>query len=123
MLAIKLTLSNLNHVVRKIKGKNGDVECLVIPIKNNRLFKSEKGNVYLDLIAFETESDYGSHIIKQSLSKEERENMTDDQKKSMPILGNIKTLSNEPDPKVDDDLLPESDIQGRDVKNDDDLPF
>lgn len=89
----KINLLQL-HVIRKmINGQAGLVECLVIPIEKNKLFIGEKG-VYLDLIAFEIEKpkedSKDTHLVKQSFSKEVRERMTDEQLKSMPILGNLQ---------------------------------
>lgn len=73
-------------------GKNKDVDCILIPIEQNHLFKSEKGAVYLDLQGFELknpkENQKDTHLVKQSLPKEVFEKMSDDDKKNMPILGN-----------------------------------
>lgn len=88
---IKLNLQNLVCAVRFEKGTvSGPVECLIIPIEKNHLFKSEKG-IYLDLVAFELKDkkDNQTHLVKQSLPKEIFEKMTDEQKKATPILGNI----------------------------------
>lgn len=118
-LGIKITLTSLNHVIKTMKGKSGnETRCLIIPIKNNNLFESDKGNIYLDLIAFplKNSNEYGdTHLLKQSLSKEIRESLTDEEKNKLPIFGNVKELniSKEPEPKVDNNL--DSDI--------DDLPF
>ena len=75
-----------------MKGQTGDVECLVIPIEKNKLYKSDKG-VYLDLIAFEIErpkeGSKDTHIVKQSFSKDVREKMTEDELKALPIIGNL----------------------------------
>lgn len=88
----KLNLAALHHVVQKQKGKTGTFECLVIPIEKNNLFKSDKtGAVYLDLIAFglKEPKDYQTHLVKQSLPKEVREAMSDEEKKAQPIIGNL----------------------------------
>jgi len=91
----KINLLNL-HAIRKIMpGQLGPVECLVIPIEKNSLFIGKTG-VYLDLIAFEVDpskrnaENKDTHLIKQSFSKEVREKMTEDQLKSLPILGNLQ---------------------------------
>ncbi len=48
--------------------------------------KNGKEAVYAELVLFETPtSDYGDYIVKQGVTKEERQ-----QKKDMPILGNGK---------------------------------
>ena len=54
-------------------------------IDKDRLFKGTKGT-YLDLILIPTpNSEYGDYAIKQSISKEERENGVE-----MPFMGNAK---------------------------------
>jgi hypothetical protein len=79
-----------------MKAKSGMMDCLVIPIELNNLFKGDKG-VYLDLIAFELankkENSKDTHLVKQSLNKEKRESMTEDDLKNMPILGNHSVWS------------------------------
>ena len=52
MLNIKLNLSNLISVVRFEDGKTGPVECVIIPIEANHLFRGNSG-IYLDMTAFE----------------------------------------------------------------------
>jgi hypothetical protein len=89
----KINLLNLFGVVKMIKGQAGEVECLVIPIEKNKLFKGTKG-IYLDLIAFEInepkEGSKDTHLVKQSFSKEEREKMTEEQLKALPLLGSLQ---------------------------------
>lgn len=92
-LNIKLNLSNLKGVVRFEDAETGPVECLIIPIEANYLFKGKSG-IYLDLTAFELKEikDNQTHLIKQSLPKEVYQKQTDEEKKSMPILGNVSTF-------------------------------
>ncbi|MCE5329989.1 hypothetical protein LLG07_06635, partial [bacterium] len=67
----KLNLLNLRAVVKMMTGQTGLVECLVIPIEKNRLFKGDKG-IYLDIVGFEIdpakrkEGNKDTHILKQS---------------------------------------------------------
>ena len=93
MITIKLNLTAFRHSLTKMKSGDDTVECLVIPIEMNKLFKGEKG-LYLDMIAFEIknkkEGIKDTHLIKQSLSKEDRESMTEDEQKSMPVIGNLR---------------------------------
>jgi hypothetical protein len=88
----KINLLMLKGAVKKMKAQSGEIECLVIPIVQNNLFKGEKG-IYLDLIAFEIKREKGdskdTHLIKQSLPKDIREKMTQEELNAMPILGNI----------------------------------
>lgn len=114
---IKLNVAGLKHVVRKEKRKDGsEVECLIIPIDQNHLYRGDKG-LYLDLTAIESktppkEGFKDTHFVKQSLSKEVYEKMTDDERKATPIMGNMSPwggTSNEAPVVNADDL--------------DDLPF
>lgn len=92
MVIGKINLLNLYSQKKMMKGKIGDVECLIIPIEKNKLFVGEKG-VYLDFIGFEIKEkktdSKDTHLVKQSFSKEEREKMTEEQLRSVPILGNL----------------------------------
>ena len=103
------------------------IECIVIPIAKNNLFKSDKGNVYLDLVAFEqknpqTDKDGAitqTHLVKQSLPKEIREKQTKEEKMAQPIIGSLcilggKFSQTEHQAVVDKDLGEPSE---------DDLPF
>ena len=92
-ISAKINLRQLKNVVRSITGKNGNpVECLIIPIKENNLFFGEKG-IYLDLQAFELKDrkpdQKDTHIVKQSFPKEVFDKMSEQEKKDMPILGNM----------------------------------
>ena len=91
----KLNLLQLHAVVKLITGQTGPVECLVIPIIKNRLFKGDKG-IYLDVVGFEIDpakrnaNSKDTHILKQSFSKEIREAMSEDELRGLPILGNLQ---------------------------------
>ena len=91
-LNIKLNLQNLHAVCRFEKGALGMVECLIIPLEKNHLFKGEKG-IYLDLSGFELKDkkDNRTHLVKQSFPKEVFKAMTDEQKRAVPILGDVST--------------------------------
>lgn len=106
----KINLAQLKGQVKSMQGKSGMVECFVIPIALNNLFKGEKG-IYLDLIAFEIENKKGdskdTYLVKQSLSKEVREKMTKEELNAMPIIGNFRVWGEgfteaEPQTNVDD---------------------
>jgi hypothetical protein len=91
-LNIKLNLQNLICACRYEKGAAGPVECLIIPLEKNYLFKGEKG-VYLDLTAFELKEkkENKTHLIKQTIPKEIFKAMTEEQKRNTPILGDVST--------------------------------
>ena len=92
-LNIKLNLSNLISIVRFEDGETGPVECVIIPIEVNHLFKGNSG-IYLDMTAFELKEkkDNQTHLIKQSLPKEVYQKQTDEEKRAMPILGNVSSF-------------------------------
>lgn len=95
MITGKLNLSKLEHVVREFPMKDGSrQECIVIPIKKNSLYKSEKGNVFLDIYASEIPEEKrkiitvkskdgtkeweryeSTHIANQSLPEDVREKL------------------------------------------------
>lgn len=92
-ITAKINLMNLKAAIRTMNGQSGLMECLVIPIASNKLFKGESG-IYLDLVGFEItkpiEGSKDTHILKQSLSKEQRDFMTEAEIRAMPILGNLR---------------------------------
>ena len=95
MIKLKLNLTKLTHVVMKKKGKNGEVEGIFIPIKQNHLFKSEKtGSVYFDLVAFPIKkpTDDQTHLVKQSFNKEQRAEIGEEKLKELPILGGLNNM-------------------------------
>ena len=114
----KLNLMQLKAAIRRMDGKNGPIDCIVIPIEANHLFRGEQG-VYLDLIAFESktknEKIKDTHLVKQSLPKEVLEAMSDEEKKSQPIIGNLRVWGEY------QKSAPQSDMTVGDEK--DDLPF
>ena len=90
-ISTKLNLAALHHTRMEMKGQNGMVDVLIIPIEKNNLYKGEKG-LYLNLTHIEVKNKVGdskdTHLVKQDLQKEVYEKMTEEQKKAMPILGN-----------------------------------
>lgn len=108
-LNIKLNLQNLNCVCRFEKGKSGPVECLIIPLAANHLFKGTKG-VYLDLTAFELKEkkENKTHLVKQQFPKDVFKAMTDEQKRATPILGDVSVWEHtEAEPVSDLTPMPE----------------
>jgi hypothetical protein len=122
MITGKLNLAKLVHVVQLKKNKEGkEIECLVIPIEANHLFKGKDGNVYLDMVAFDlkkvNETTGDTHLVKQSLPKDVRESMTEEQKNNTPIIGNLKVGGSA------QSETPNNAAPGVTLKEDDDLPF
>ena len=116
----KINLLNLHGVVQMIKGKSGMVECLVVPIEKNSLFKGEKG-IYLDLIAFEIDpakrnaESKDTHLVKQSFSKDVRDLMSEEDLQKLPILGNLQVWGERTEQEPVSSPQP--------IPPDDDLPF
>lgn len=115
----KINLAMLEHVIQMKKGKTGEVECLVIPIKINNLYRSDKGNVFLDLICFDSPKPEfkQTHAIKQSLSKEVRDKMSEEEQKNMPFLGSLDTNFG------GGGAEPKDANKGITMQNEDDVPF
>lgn len=91
---IKIDLTAFTGVgTINLSRKNGQLKrCLVIPIEENHLYEGEKG-IYADFIAWEMreKKENGStHLIKQSLPKEIRDNLTDLEKRALPIFGDLR---------------------------------
>lgn len=79
-----------------LTGKSGQAKrCLVIPIEGNSVFEGEKGT-YIDLVCFETpNSEYGSHMVTLSKTKEEQEHEKQTGERiRKPIVGNLKPFGN-----------------------------
>jgi hypothetical protein len=89
-ISIKLDLQKITGAIIAPHGAKG-AECLIIPIEFAGLYKGAKG-IYLDLTAIpltQARADSkDTHIVKQSFSKEKYLAMSEEQKKTVPIIGN-----------------------------------
>ena len=95
-ISTTINLAATKHAIKKMKNKAGEqIDCIVIPIKDNNLFHSEKGGVYLNLIGFPVKEvkQNQTHIVKESFKKETLEAMTEEQRNNLPIFGNHSVLS------------------------------
>ena len=92
---IRVNLQNLqNAFLRKFAGKTATKTCICLPIEDNpALFLGEKG-CYLNLTAYAQENpQYGnSHFVRGDIPRELYEQMTEEQRKSFAILGNMKPI-------------------------------
>lgn len=90
---IKLNLSKLSSFVAAIKGKTTTKKCLCIPLDSNGIYVGEKG-IYLELTAVElhTQNFGQSHFIRVSLPKEAYQQLSEDEKKNIAIVGNMKVM-------------------------------
>ncbi|MCQ2319297.1 MAG: hypothetical protein MJZ90_10335 [Bacteroidales bacterium] len=78
--------------VKLIQGKTVEKKCICIPVEN--LYLGKNGAVYLDLsmVQLKKEGKYGdTHIVKEMLSSDEYNAMSDEERNSIPIIGNAKS--------------------------------
>jgi hypothetical protein len=89
---IKINIKALNRAfVYPIQGKTEKVECVCIP--TSEFYHGKNGELYLTLSVHErqTPGTYGdTHFIKQQLEKESYNRLTEEQRKEIPIIGNMK---------------------------------
>ena len=95
--------------IKEIEGKNGARTCVVIPIDNEKgmcvdayeKFDHRIGarvwvqlrSARLNLQALECrDARFGSHYVKPSFSKEFYQNIAEEDKKNIPIVGNMKEM-------------------------------
>lgn len=91
-------LKFLNACIVTVKGNTSTKRGVFIPLDDNNVFVSADENMkprgaYIDFIAFENlqPGKYGdTHSLRQSLAKEVRERMTDEELKAVPYIGNMK---------------------------------
>ena len=89
-----------NSCVISVKGKTGEKKGVFVPIEDNGLFVTTDENnktkgAYFNFAAFENKrvGKYGdTHMIKQSIGKDARSKMSDEEKRAIPILGNMKPM-------------------------------
>jgi len=90
-ISIKLDLQKIPGAAILPLGKD-NTECICIPIEFANLYKGTKG-IYLDLTAIpltQPKADSkDTHLVKQSFGKDKFAAMTEEQKKAIPILGNM----------------------------------
>lgn len=95
---MKVNLTQLTGAfLKELTGRTATKRCIIIPVDDNpSMYVGEKG-VYLNIAAFANENpQYGdTHMLKPNLPKEVREQMTDEQRRQQPILGNMRPLRQE----------------------------
>ena len=80
--------------LRNLKGKTATKKCIIIPVEEHQgLYVGEKG-CYLNLTAIEMREpkDRDTHCIKPNLPKDEREAMTEEEQRALPILGGLHAI-------------------------------
>ncbi len=92
--SIKLDLLKLKGAsVIELKGRTATKKCVVIPIEDSNLYLGEKG-VYLDIRATELQNPQydDTYCLKQKLSKEAYNLLTEDEQKQIPIIGGMRPI-------------------------------
>jgi hypothetical protein len=79
--------------VTNIQGVTATKRCICIPIDESGLVLGQKG-VYLNSIAIEMQDPKytDTHCIKLDLPKEQREAMTEEQQRALPIIGGLHAI-------------------------------
>lgn len=116
-----------NSCVISVKGKTGEKKGVFVPIEDNGLFVTTDENnkakgAYFNFAVFENKQvgKYGdTHMIKQSIDKDARSKMSDEEKRAMPIFGNMKPMEfNNSSQTVESPVAPVAHEE-----EDDSLPF
>ena len=89
-----------NACVISVNGNTGQKKGVFIPIEDNNIFVSTDDSnkakgAYLKFAVFEAQppGKFGdTHMIKQSFDRNARSKMSDEEKRAMPILGNMKPM-------------------------------
>ena len=122
----KLNLLKLkNAFIATVQGRAQQKRCVCIPIEDNNLFISADDNLrprgaYIDFTAWENREPgkWGdTHSLRQSLPKEVRDRMTDEELRAIPYFGNMKPFTIENAAQAVD--APVATVS----EQDDDLPF
>lgn len=119
--SIKVDLLKLKRACRvTIPGRTGKKRGIFIPFEDNsEVYDGEKG-VYLNLTVVEMKQpgQWGdTHIVKGNKSEEEYKAMGEEERKSLPILGQMRPLER----KTVQQPAPQ--VQVERTEEDDDLPF
>jgi len=124
---IKIDLTAFTGVgVINLTGKSGrPKKCLVIPIDDNHLYEGEKG-IYADFIAWEMrekKENGATHLVKQSFPKEVREAMSEEEKRALPIFGDLRDAMTEKREMESYSMPEQAPVYATAPEPVDDLPF
>lgn len=89
---LKIDIKKLNRTfVYQIQGRTEKVECLCIPV--SEFYHGKNGELYctIGITEKQTVGTYGdTHFAKQQLEKEAYNRLSDEQKRAIPIIGNMQ---------------------------------
>lgn len=106
--------------LRNLQGKTSTKRCLIIPVDEcDGMFLGEKG-CYLNLTAIEMQEPKYSdtHCIKPDIPREQREAMTGEEQRNIPILGGMHAIE-----RKQQSMNVGTTIGQEAFADDDDLPF
>lgn len=106
--------------MKNLQGKTSTKRCLIIPVDEcDGMFVGEKG-CYLNLTAIEMQEPKYSdtHCIKADLPKEQRDAMSEEEIKAIPILGGMHAIE-----RKQPTMTVSGTIDSSAFADDDDLPF
>jgi len=91
--SLKIDVKKLNKAfVMPIQGKTATVECVCIP--TSEFYKGKNGELYSNMEIVERKNGAGqygdTHFAKQQLEKASYQALTEEQRKSIPILGSFQ---------------------------------
>lgn len=120
-----------NSCVISVKGKTGEKKGVFVPIEDNGLFVTTDENnkakgAYFNFAVFENKQvgKYGdTHMIKQSIGKDARSKMSDEEKRAIPILGNMKPMELQNASVPQNDIVTTASPDAPQDNDDSDLPF
>ena len=80
--------------LRNLKGSNTTKRCIIIPVDDcDGMYLGKKG-CYLNMtaIAMQEPKYKDTHCIKVNIPQEQREAMTEEERKAIPIIGGLHTI-------------------------------
>ena len=113
-----------NACLISVKGNTAVKKGIFIPFEDNNIFISSDEDLkakgaYVDFNAWENQATdkYGyTHCIRQSISKEVKDRMNEEERKSVPYIGNMKPYEIQNGPSS-------VHVSTAEIDESDDLPF
>lgn len=92
--SLNLNLRKLKSHIMKLKGQTGMIDCIVLPIEANNFVATGENyeGLFLDLtgrvIKNPAPDQKHTHLVKQQLPKKVYDQLSESERKSLPIVGN-----------------------------------
>lgn len=92
---IKIDLLKIKGAFMKnVQGRTQTKRCIIIPVDDDPgIYLGDKG-CYLSMVAVELQNPKfeDTHMVKSDIPKDVRELLTEEQRRELPILGNMRPL-------------------------------